>query len=408
MTAGPQPDLLHPDRFTDGPPHAAFAELRRREPVSRQQRPDGSTYWAVLRHADVLAVTRQPALFSSAAKGVLLEDLSAEQLRFTRDMLLMMDPPRHAALRRVVVPAFMPAAIGRLEASVREISRRLLAEAAQRVEVEFVHEVCAHVPSQVVGTLLGIPEQDRARVHGWAERISGGQDPELAAAGDAASANLEMALYALELAARRRADPGADIVSRLLVAGPGGEPPLTDEAFASFFVQLVTAGNDTTRTLLSSALHTLLRHPAALAALRADPRRIPGAVEEVLRWSPPLHYFRRTATADTVLGGARIAAGDPVVLVFTSANRDEAVFARPDAFDPARSPNRHLSFGFAEHYCLGVHLARLESRVFLAELLATFAEIDATGPAVRQRSNLNNALKRLPVRLAGARRGEEP
>jgi cytochrome P450 len=174
---------------------------------------------------------------------------------------------------------------------------------------------------------------------------------------------------------------------------------MTDVDFGSFFVQIVTAGNDTTKSMLSSGLWALLQHPEQLQELRENPALIPGAVEEVLRWANPLHYFRRTATQDTELSGVQIAAGDKVVMYYTSANRDEAVFDDPNAFNIHRNPNPHLSFGIAEHFCLGVHLARLEGRVFFTELLSSFGKIELAGEPVRVRSNLNNGLKRLPVRL---------
>ena len=175
---------------------------------------------------------------------------------------------------------------------------------------------------------------------------------------------------------------------------------MSDVDFGSFFVQLVTAGNDTTKTMLSSGLLALLQHPDQLALVRADRRLVPLAVEEILRWANPLHYFRRTATADTEIGGAHIGTGQKVAMVYTSANRDEDVFDDPQRFDVRRDPNPHLSFGIAEHFCLGAHLARLEGRVFFGELLDRFGTIELTGDPVRVRSNLNNSLKRLPVRLA--------
>jgi cytochrome P450 len=178
----------------------------------------------------------------------------------------------------------------------------------------------------------------------------------------------------------------------------GGEP-MSDIDFGSFFVQLVTAGNDTTKTMLSSGLLALLQHPDQLRDLRADPTLTAGAVEEILRWANPLHYFRRTTTEDTTLRGVDIPAGDKVAMVYTSANRDEDVFDDPNAFDIRRDPNPHLSFGIAGHFCLGVHLARLEGRVFFEELLSTFGDIELTGEPVRIRSNLNNGLRSLPVRL---------
>src|SRR5690606_17322557 len=231
-------------------------------------------------------------------------------------------------------------------------------------------------------------------------------DPDLApdsADGNYASGgdgSAQMAMYAMQFAARRRnEEPREDLTTLILGSQFGGEP-MTDVDFGSFFVQLVTAGNDTTKTMLSSGLLALLQHPDQLAELRADPSLMPGAVEEILRWANPLHYFRRTATADTVLHDVGIGAGDKVAMYYTSANRDEDVFAEPQTFDIHRSPNPHLSFGIAEHFCLGVHLARLEGKVFFEELLAAFGTIELTGDPVRLRSNLNNSYKKLPVRLA--------
>jgi cytochrome P450 len=233
-----------------------------------------------------------------------------------------------------------------------------------------------------------------------AERIAKGQDPDLAGEDDDGSnGSIEMAMYAIEFAGRRRTEPPREDLTTLLLETEFGEGPMSDIDFGSFFVQLVVAGNDTTQSMLSGGLLALLQHPDQMAELRADPSLIPGAVEEILRWANPLHYFRRTATADTVLGETAIAAGDKVAMYYTSANRDEDVFDDPHAFDIHRNPNPHLSFGIAEHFCLGVHLARLEGRVFFEELLATFSDIQLTGEPQRTRSNLNNGLKALPVHL---------
>ena len=393
-------DLYDPTGYIAGPPHDEFARLRREEPVVWQAMPGEPGYWAVLRHADVVQVAREPVLFSAATGGVVLEDLPPESLAMMQDMLLAMDPPRHLAYRRNVSPEFAPRVMARLEGRIREICRTILADAGDR-ELDFVHDVCAKLPSQVVGELMGIPVEDWPKIHHWSEMNSGGQDPDIAAgyAADAAmSATVEMAMYAIELAGRRRSEPAEDLTTLVINSEVDGEA-MTDIQFGSFFVQLVTAGNDTTRTMLSSGLLALLEHPAQLAELRADPSLIPGAVEEILRYANPLHYFRRTATADTELGGAHIKAGDKVAMIYTSANRDETVFVRPDEFDIHRDPNPHLSFGTGEHFCLGIHLARLEGRVFFEELLAHFPTIELTGTPKRQRSNLNNALKHLPVRL---------
>ena len=393
-------DLYDPDGYVAGAPHAVLSRLRRDQPVVWQDMPDGTGYWAVLRHADVTRVAREPLLFSAATGGVVLEDLPPESLAMMQDMLLAMDPPRHLAYRRNVSPEFTPRVMARLEGRIREICRSIMAEVGDR-PVDFVHDVCAKLPSQVVGELMGIPREDWPKIHRWSEMNTGGQDPDVAAsyAADAAmSATVEMAMYAIELAGRRRAEPAEDLTTLMLSVEVDGEA-MTDVQFGSFFVQIVTAGNDTTRTMLSSGLLALLQHPDQLAELRADPTLIPDAVEEILRWANPLHYFRRTATADTELGGVTIHAGDKVAMIYTSANRDETVFLRPHDFDIHRDPNPHLSFGTGEHFCLGIHLARLEGRVFFEEILAHFPTIELAGEPRRQRSNLNNALKELPLLL---------
>jgi cytochrome P450 len=232
-----------------------------------------------------------------------------------------------------------------------------------------------------------------------------GQDPEINADGDlseagSADSSMRMAIYGMEFAAARRSvEPQGDLMDIILGQQFAGRY-LTDPEIGSLLVQMITAGNDTTVTMMAGGLAALLAHPEQYAAVRNDPTLIPGAVEEILRWHNPLHYFRRTATADCEISGQAIAAGDKVAMYYTSANRDEAVFDDPQSFDITRSPNPHLSFGIGEHFCLGVHLARLEGRIFFEELFSRFPTIEATGEPVRVRSNLNNALKRLPVRLS--------
>ncbi|MGZ4703246.1 MAG: cytochrome P450 [Acidimicrobiales bacterium] len=398
-------DLYDPDGYVAGPPHDTFTRLRREQPVWWQDMPDGTGYWAVLRHADVTHVARHPLVFSAERGGVVLEDLDPEQLAMMQDMILSMDPPRHADYRRNVAPHFKARVMAGIEDQVRDQCRSIMAGAAERGDVDFVHDVCAPLPTQIIGELVGIPAEDRSNIHHWAERITGGQDDEIAAIdesqGDDGSmeGSIQLAMYAIGLANERRSNPRDDLMTLMLATEVDGRP-MDDMGIGSFFVQLIVAGNDTSRTMLSSGLLALLQHPDQLAELRADPSLIPGAVEEMLRWANPLHYFRRTAAEDTELSGQAIAAGDKVAMIYTSANRDEDVFADPQAFDIHRRPNPHLSFGIAEHFCLGVHLARLEGRVFFEELLDTFSTIELIGEPRRQRSNLNNALKALPVRLA--------
>lgn len=397
ILAGPV-DLADPDTFVDGVPHAALAELRRRDPVHWQPMENEPGFWAVLRHADVVHVARHPEIFSSTAGGITIEDPDEPTLQRVRSMLLAMDPPRHGAYRGPLSFHFRPRMIAELEDRVRGTCRDIMAEVRERGTVEFVGEVAAQLPNRVIGEMFGLPRQDWEYLRRLAEQITASQDPDL---GDRdAGVGLEMASYARELAAtRRRMGLGDDLTSAILGAQFAGRP-MSDADFGGFFVQLVTAGNDTTRGMLSSGLLTLLNHPVQLAELRLDPALIPAAVEEILRFDNPLHYFRRTAVVDAELSGTRIGAGDKVAMYYTSANRDEEVFERPQTFDIHRGSNPHLSFGMGVHFCLGAHLARLEGRSFFAQLLATFGDIELTGKPVRIRSNLNNSLKRLPVRLS--------
>ena len=409
VRAAPGLRLADPNTFRGGVPHEALAELRRTTPVAWQEMEGQPGFWAVLRHADVVTVARDPGRFSAERGGVVIEDLPPESLEMMRGMLLAMDPPRHVTYRKPLADTFKAKVIGEMEDQIRAICRELMAEAAAAgPDVEFVHQVTAGLPTRVMGRLMGLPETDWDLLHSLAERQTAGQDPDINPPGpDGAetdfSASIEMAMYAIEFAGRRRLEPPREDLTTLVLEGDFAGQPMTDVDFGSFFVQLVTAGNDTTKTMLSSGLLALLQHPDQLAELRADPSLVPGAVEEILRWANPLHYFRRTATADTELAGTPIAAGDKVAMYYTSANRDEAVFDDPQRFDIHRAHNPHLSFGIAEHFCLGVHLARLEGRVFLRELLDAFPTIELAGEPVRLRSNLNNSFKRLPVRLDGYR-----
>jgi cytochrome P450 len=391
-------DLYDPDTYAIGAPHEVFAELRRSDPIHWQDIPEGTGYWAVLRHADVVHVARTPKLFSASAGGVVLEDLDPEQLAMMQHMLLAMDPPTHDTHRRPLAPTFGARVIGGMERRIRTIVGEIL-DSVGDGELELVHDVCGLLPSRVVGDVMGLPPDDEPRIRRWAELMTGSQDADVVGADDTTNASIEMAMYAIDLAARRRAEPARDDLTSLLLASTFDGEPMSDVDFGSFFVQLVTAGNDTTRTMLSSGTRALVEHPAELAALRADRSLIPSAVEEILRWANPLHYFRRTATEDTDLSGVRVAAGDKVAMIYTSANRDETVFDDPDRFDVRRGPNPHLSFGIGGHFCLGAHVARLEGRVFFEELLDRFARLEITGDPQRVRSNLNNGLRTLPMRL---------
>jgi cytochrome P450 len=387
------------DLFADGPPHALLAEWRRTQPVAWQDMEGQQGFFAVLTHADVVHVSRNPVLFSASEGGITLEDTTPESLEMSRNMLVVMDPPRHGAYRRPIAPSFKAKVIAGLEGEVRAICRGIMGEARETgPDLDFIHDVAAPLPTRVVGRLMGLPEADWPLVHRLSERMLSSQDPNVEGTGDQASL-FELAAYAMGFIADRRADePRPDLTTVLLDEEFDGKQ-MTDADIASLFVQLVGAGNDTTKTLTSSGLLALLQHPAQLAELREDPNLIAGAVEEILRWANPVHYMRRTATADTSLHGVPIGAGQKVALYYTSANRDESVFSEPQRFDIHRSPNPHLAFGIGEHFCLGVHLARLEARVFFEELLAAFGSVALTGEPVRLQSNFNNAYRLMPVRL---------
>jgi cholest-4-en-3-one 26-monooxygenase len=414
MTAtsiAPVPALWDPDVFVAGPPHEFLAELRRTQPVYWQDMPDEPGFWAVLTHADLTAVAREPVLYSASEGGVVLENLAPDRLEQMRGMLLAMDPPKHVDYRRPLAPSFKARVIGSMEGRIRAICQEINGRAREQRDVDFVHDVATLLPSQVVGELMGLPRDDWDQIQHWAEMNTSGQDPDIVGEDSAGTAEgsayesggdgtMHMAMYAMQFAAQRRTEEPRDDLTSLILAGNFGDGPMSDLDFGIFFVQLVTAGNDTTKTMLSSGLLALLQHPDQLAEVRADSSLLPGAVEEILRYENPLHYFRRTTTADTTLHGVDIPAGDKVLMYYTSANRDETVFDDPNTFDIHRSPNPHLSFGIGEHFCLGAHLARLEGRVFFEEVLSTFSDIELTGDPVRVRSNLNAGYKRMPMRLS--------
>ncbi|MFO0688611.1 MAG: cytochrome P450 [Myxococcota bacterium] len=380
-----------------GPPHDLYAEVRRREPISWQEMPGVGGYWAVMRHADVVTVSRQPELFSAQIRGMQLLDRT-DQL----PTLLSLDPPRHTAMRKRVLHAFAPRVVRRLEARIREIVRSTLARAVERRECDLVTDLARPLPLAIICELLGVPEEDRERVGEWADLLAGAADPEVtqgrAVGTDGA---LAFGAYAYELAQREAGVAGASTDSLLHVlrdAELEGEQ-VDLPTFSGLFVQIAIAGNETTRSTISGGLLELIQRPDQYARIDRDRSLVPSATEEFLRWLTPVHYFRRTATRDLELSGAKIREGDRVVMMYASANRDEAVFAEPDRFDVARNPNPHLAFGFGEHYCLGAALGRLETRIFLEEFFEAIAGIELAGEPVRLRSNELNAWKRIPVRL---------
>jgi cytochrome P450 len=377
-----------------GPPHDVYAEVRAREPVSWQEMPGVGGYWAVMKHADVLAVSRQPELFSAQAKGMQLADFT-DQL----PTLLSLDPPRHTELRKRVLYSFAPRVVRELEPRIRSVSRATFERAADLRECDFVMDMARPLPLAIVCDLLGIPEADRERVGEWADLLAGAADPEIAQGRDTGTQSaFAFGAYAFQLA-QSGAEGARDSLLQVLKNAELDGEQVDLPTFAGLFVQIAIAGNETTRSTLAGGVLELMLRPASFSRLASDPGLAASAVEEFLRWLAPVHYFRRTATRDAELRGVRIRAGDRVVMMYASANRDEEVFDAPERFDIARDPNPHVSFGFGEHFCLGASLGRLEARVFLEEFFARFAKCELTGEPVRMRSNELNAWKRIPVRV---------
>ncbi|WP_230421223.1 cytochrome P450 [Actinomadura soli] len=404
-------DLADLDNFMDdATPWRMFEALRRSEPVHWNPEPDGgSGFWSLTRHADIVAAGRDSATFTSE-KFVNLEEVDERQAEIRRSMLEM-DGPRHLALRRLLSREFTPRAVAGYATFLRGLTGRTLDAALAKGTFDFVAEIAADFPINVLARMLDVPDGDTRRLIDWGNRIIANTDPEYADVllNSAESeryrdlpfrspASLEAFEYGRELAARRRGGEGTDLISRLVNQTPIDGEPLSARDFDNYFLLLVVAGNETTRHAITHAMRALIDHPEQAERLRAEPGLMPTAVEEFLRWASPVYHFRRTATRDTEVNGTPIGAGDKVVLWFASANRDEAVFADPGRFDVTRGPNDHIAFGKGgPHYCLGAALARLEMRIMFEELLPRLSDVRLAGDVRRVRSNFVNGIKRMPV-----------
>jgi cytochrome P450 len=387
--------LLDPDLLVWGVPHERHRRLREFSPVSLQHLPDGGEYWAVLGHPEVALVSTDSATFSAEKSGMLLDDLRL------LPTLLSLDPPHHGEVRRPLLAHFAARAAAALEPTMRAIVRRCFDRARAMGECDFIEDLARPLTLQVICRMLRIPAADRERLGRAADAMAAADDPELA--GDAPNrvrdeGALELGGYGYALGQSLASAGGDDLVALLLRSTIGGAP-IDLATFSGLFVQILIGGNETTRSLLAGGLLALQQHPDLKAELAADPSLIPDAVEEMLRWVTPVHYFRRTALRDVVLGGTQLREGDRVVMLYSAANRDPRVFDAPETFDVHRRPNPQLAFGFGEHFCVGARIARMEARVFFETLLERFADIELAGPVERVRSNQLNSIKRMPVRL---------
>ena len=395
----PKLDLLA-DAWVDEVPHEALDQLRREDPVHWHPEPEGPGFWAVTRHADVVAVSRDTERFSSELGCTFIDTQTDEAMAQMRLSILNMDGAKHNRYRRLVSRGFTPRVVARLEEQIVERAESVVDEVCERGECEFVEEVAAQVPLQMICQMIGLPESDWERMFQLSNKLVGFDDPELQASPEAgAAAAAEIYGYCDAIAADRRAHPQDDLMTALVEAEIDGDR-LDDLELNLFFVTLVVAGNETTRNLINHATLALIEHPDQAELLRANPDLYPTAVEEMLRWGTSIHNFRRTATRDTELGGKQIKVGDKIVMYYMAANRDPEVFADPHRFDITRTPNDHVAFGGGGvHYCLGANLARTEIRATMREIVERMPNLELAGPVRRLRSDFINGIKEMPVRF---------
>jgi cholest-4-en-3-one 26-monooxygenase len=402
-----QIDLLDRDRFTEGIPHEWFTWLRATHPVYRHPEPDGPGFWVITKHADIIQCNRDAGTFSSAqARGgvVGLEENGMPQTEAEEAggrLMLMMDPPDHTRYRKLVNRGFTPRMIGQLEPHIRELTNNILDEALAKDECDFVVDIAAELPLEVIAELIGVPREDRHKIFEWSNRMIGSEDPEYMVEDEAVfQAQVEMFMYAQALADKRRANPQDDIITALLSAEVDGDS-LSDMDFNLFFLLLSVAGNETTRNAIAHGMNAFLENPEQWVLFAGDPdRHTAGMTEEILRWATPVMYFRRNATRDFELRGETIKDGDKIALYYISANRDEDVFDDPFAFDIERDPNPHIAFGGGgPHFCLGAQLARMEIHVLFEEMAKRVKRVEGLGPPDRLRSNFIGGIKHLPVQF---------
>ncbi len=412
--------ITDPDTYVSGVPHAELARLRRETPVVRVD-----DFWAVLGHAEVKQVLRNPAVFSSQLGGTQIRD--AADLAYVRRMMLNMDPPEHGRLRGLLTKAFTPRAVAGLTARIEEWARSLVAAVAPQGSCDFA-QVAADLPLLTLAGVFGVPEEDRRLMYDWSNRVIGYQDAEYSVSATVRPSEVtpmarealavrpspgpdgsmpdprtragmpDLYAYANALGTYKRSQPGDDVMSTLMrhVDDDGGRVSLAE--FENLFWLFSVAGNETLRNGLPGGMLALLSHPSQYRRLLADRSLLPSAVEEMLRWWTPVMHFRRTAVSDVRLSDVDIRAGDKVVVWFSAANRDESVFPLPDDFDVSRTPNDHLTFGHGPHFCLGAQLARVQMRAMFGAVLDLLGEVEPAGHPVRLRSNFQNGLKRLPIR----------
>jgi cholest-4-en-3-one 26-monooxygenase len=401
-------DIIDPGPYVErGYPHKEWALLRREAPVFWYERPDVHPFWAITKHADVVEVSRQSDLFNSLpAERQLLaifkmqpgEDRSGEAIL---RQLLNMNGTEHNEYRTVVNRRFTPRAVDHLRAQIEAVTAELLDEASGRTEGDFVTEISAKLPLAVIAEMFGIPRADWPMMFRLSNEMIGPEDPEYAKSDSIREtlerARMEFFQYFSGLIADRQKNPRDDL-STALAHGCVHAQAIPPFEMLSYFALLIIAGNETTRNATTGGLHALIQHPEQWNRLKNDPRLVPTAVDEIIRWVSPVIQFTRVATRDTVLRGQKIREGDVLGLFYPSANRDEEVFEEPFKFDIGRNPNPHLAFGIGAHYCLGANLARLELQIMFQQLAQRLAVVELAGPVERMRSSFVGGIKHMPIR----------
>ncbi|RNL81378.1 cytochrome P450 [Nocardioides marmorisolisilvae] len=402
-------DFTDPDLNLDRIPHEEFAELRSAEPIRWVEQPasaragmlesSGTGYWAITKHADVLAVSKNSKVFSSHVNGVIIrnpETSTVDSVEMSKVVIINQDAPDHTQLRSIISRGFTPRAIGALEEGLEEVARRIVSDAVAAGSGNFVDQVASQFPLEVIGDMLGIPAEDRQKIFDWTNQMTGAEDEDLAREdNDPAAAAAEVLMYSMVLAADRRENPRDDIVTKLVNADLDGRG-LTDDEFGFFVIALAVAGNETTRNATTHGMKAFLENPDQWELWVKE--RPATMVDEVIRWATPVTSFQRTALEDIELGGVQIKAGQRVGLFYASANHDTEVFTDPGTFDITRENNPHLAFGgHGAHYCIGANLARTEIRMIFDALADMAPDIKATGDVKRLRSGWLNGIKVLPV-----------
>jgi cytochrome P450 len=393
-------NLLDLDLFVNGDPHQAFALLRREAPLYWHERQNGSGFWAVTRYHDALRVYHDPQTYSSE-RGISLsfDNVMPEQVG-SGMMMLLTDPPRHNRIRHVVSPRFTPRAIAAYEPEVRRICDEILDAIIERGECDFVVDVAAKVPTAAICEMLGIPAEYRDLMYSLGNAAIGPQDPEYnqgrSPMETGRNAQAEFFGYFAKLIDERRKHPGKDLISAFTIGEVEGTK-LTDLEILFNTLLLIIGGQETTRNAISGGMLALVNHPSERAKLAGNPGVMTTAIEEFLRWTTPVTHILRTARKEGELRGEKIREGDKIVVWNASANRDEEVFPAADRFNVTRTPNDHLAFGHGEHFCIGAHLARLEMRVMIEQVMQRMPDLELAGQPERLRSNFVAGIKHMPV-----------